>query len=285
MVKNTLGGFKGKSEIENEMTVTNTETAIAPKRKYVRKNKETEPVITNSVIDINAQIQENNKQKPDKKKKTKVEVKVEVVKIEEPNVEELKLEEPKMDEKKDKNKKSKEPKKAKTPKEPKPKKESKTPKNKKETVETPVVETHIEPVVEPIVETPVVDTPVVETPVVETPVVDTPIVEIKEKLLKTKRLKYEEKTTFLVSCLHLLSKENLLDKNQVLQIQNYLKNNTVHAFTENHIDDEMEEVTLTVIKYKYNDILYLKDEEGNLYDINSPHNFVLNIHDHQIESS
>ena len=34
-------------------------------------------------------------------------------------------------------------------------------------------------------------------------------------------------------------------------------------------EDEMEEHTLTVIKYEYQNCVYLKDEDGNLYNLES----------------
>lgn len=112
---------------------------------------------------------------------------------------------------------------------------------------------------------------------------DEPVRITEPSILKTHRLHYTEKIEFIKNVLSVLSNHNVVPMDQVALITTFLESNELDELKSNRevqLENEMEEYVITTVKYKHtNDQIYLKDDDGNLYTIDSPHSFVLNLYD------
>ena len=292
MVKNTLGGYKGKTEIDNATSMETPETK--PKRKYVRKPKP-EPTVVDVVksststesIDLDGTSSiPTNETKHKRKYVRKPKHETEKINITEPDKE----------------------------------KKKRVYKKKTKTEKSIIVTNHTESCLmeernnitnnsseENNTETK--DEHTVTTSTKETIVehcnnsniinsihnsLDQSVFEIKESLLQTRRFKYQDKIKFLSNFMNLLEHKGLVDNNACKIIIQYLNSNTIQELhyknempfaSSSSFEDEMEEHTLTVIKYEYQNCVYLKDEDGNLYNLESPHDFIMNMYDNEIIQS
>jgi hypothetical protein len=116
-----------------------------------------------------------------------------------------------------------------------------------------------------------------------TSITDEPVVITEPSILKTHRFNYIEKLDFIKGFMSVLSKQNVISADQLSKVTSFIESNEIEEIKSNSdikFDNEMEEYVITTIKYKHTDEqIYLKDENGNLYTVDSPHSFVLNLYD------
>jgi hypothetical protein len=279
MVKNTLGGYKGKTEIESN-AMQDTETK--PKRKYIRKNKTETNTITDVVENTTSTECENKATTPPVQKRKYVRKK-------KPEDNETIVE------KETKTKKGKKTNSDKTSSTITDKPESHAIQNSQNITDTSNKEHDTESKDEHTITTTSKETIIEHSN--DSNILQSnhnsldPSFEFKESFLKTHRFKYQDKIKFLSSFMDLLQSKQIIDCEVRDTVVDFLKNNSIQELHHKNekpfasvssFEDEMEEHTLTVIKYEYQGSTYLKDEDGNLYDLESPHDFILNIYDNDI---
>ena len=169
-----------------------------------------------------------------------------------------------------------------------PKKQTKPRTIKKKTETETKTEAKTETKVEPIIQSEAEHKPLVQPE---------PPVNKKTYILSCNRLNHKEKIEFILESFELLKLKGLIPNNihlekQILESTELPElqpiRNSKLKIVENYPkligqeEEEMEEVVITTIKYEYNGKPYLKDEDGNLYTLEEPHDFVLNIYDNEL---